>query len=226
MLFVAFSAAGLLASEPPSASAAAEGEVAAEGKVASEPRILPNPSRAKPRPWARRTAAVPAALPFETPQRIYRIECRIVERGEDGKDLVLSQPTVATIAHQPSQVQIAQQTPIVTGTDPAVVGGPTPSIAVLTTGLTMVMKVAPEKDGRASFDVSIERSDIESVGVTKRDDGSARQSARVATHGTRVIDSIELAKKFVIGIDDKDPAKSKRRAEFVVAEVDAKQERK
>ncbi|MEX2187665.1 MAG: hypothetical protein WD875_12755 [Pirellulales bacterium] len=194
---------------------------AADGaKPAATPKTVaaPRPARAVT-PWQLSKAV---AVADESARRIYRIECRIVERQDDGQETVLSQPTVATIAQQPAQVQIAQATPLVTGAEPTAAGAAKPNITVITTGLSLSITVAPDRPGRASLDVSIERSDIESVDVTKHADGSVSQSARVASHTTRVIDSVELAKKFAVGLDDKDPAKSKRRAEFVVEEIENK----
>lgn len=202
----------------PSAASAAASAAATAAAATTKTEAAPRPARAA----SRFRQSKVTAQPHEAPQTVYRIECRIVERGEDGEDEVLSQPTVATLAHQPAHVQIAQQTPIVAGVESVAVGGAKPNIVVLTTGLSLVMRVAPDGRGRATFDVTIERSDVESVAVTKRDDGSARQSARVASHATRVVDSVELDKKFVVGVDHQDVAKSKRRAEFVVTEVAAK----
>jgi hypothetical protein len=153
------------------------------------------------------------------PDRIYRIECVVLERGEDGKDIVISRPTVATIPHQSAQVQIAQATPLVTGMEPAAEGKTKPTITVVTSGISMVMKLAPDQAGRATFDISVEQTAIESVDVAKLPDGTARQSARIGGQTTRVIGQIELGKKVTVGLDDKDATKSKRRAEFTVTET-------
>ncbi len=155
----------------------------------------------------------------ERADRVYRVACAVYERGEDGKDIVLSRPIVATVPHQPAQVQIAQATPLVAGIETTPDGKAKPSITVLTSGIKIEMKIAPDHSGRVAFDVAIEQSAIESVDIVKLPDGSSRQSARIGSKTTRIIETVDLGKKTTVGLDDKDPAKSKRRAEFTVTEM-------
>lgn len=151
--------------------------------------------------------------------RVFRIKCVVIERDADGKEQVLSRPHVMTLAGQPAQVQIGAATPLVTGVEKAADGKVKPLISVLESGIKMSMKIVPEKEGRAAFDLTIERAVIESVEVTKAADGTERQSARVGTKTARVLESIELGKTVTVGLDDKDLAKSKVRVELVVEEV-------
>jgi hypothetical protein len=151
--------------------------------------------------------------------RVFRIKCVVIERDVDGKEQVLSRPQVMTVAGQPAHVQIASATPLATGVEAAAGGAAKPIVSVVTVGTSLSMKISPEKAGRAAFDVSIERSAIESVEETKLEDGTTRQSARIGTKSTRILQSIEYGKTIVVGLDDKDAAKSKTRAEFVVLEM-------
>lgn len=216
-------AAPVVADDVPDADATRSSTAATDANVLrAESNTAAQPAPALSRRSARKSVALPLPGPIQGPQRTYRIACRIVERQDDGQDKVTSSPKVVTVAHQPAQIQIAQATPLVTGVETNAAGASKPNVTVVTTGLSLAFKIAPDRPGRASFDVSIERSDIESVDVTRHADGSASQSARVASQTTRVIDVIEFTKKFVVGIDHKDPAKSKRRAEFVVDEIEAK----
>lgn len=155
----------------------------------------------------------------ESSHRMYRIACVVYERGEDGKDIVLSRPVVATTAHRPAQVQIAQATPLVTGVETMPDGASKPNITLLTTGIKIELKVAPDQAGRVAVDVAIEQSAIESIDVVKLPDGTARQSARMALKTTRVLETAALGKTTTVGLDDKDAAKSIRRAEFTVTEM-------
>ncbi len=161
--------------------------------------------------------------------RTYRIECVVIEREADGTEQVISRPQVMTLAGQPAHVQIGAATPLVTGSETTADGGTKPVISVVTTGTTFSLTVVPEqagrtgRAGRAGLDLTMTRSALESVEATKHDDGtdrqSVRQSARIESKSARVLESIELGKKLVIGLDDKDAAKSKVRVELVVAEV-------
>jgi hypothetical protein len=153
--------------------------------------------------------------------RVFRIKCVVIERDAEGKEQVLSRPHVMTLAGQPAHVQIGAATPLVTGVEKAADGKTKPLISVLESGIKMSMKIVPEKEGRAAFDLTIERAEIESVDVTKATDGTERQSARVGTKTARVLESIELGKNVTVGLDHKDPTKSKVRVEVVVEEVRA-----
>jgi hypothetical protein len=153
----------------------------------------------------------------------YRVECVVYQRDETGAETVVSRPVVATLAHQPATVQIAQATPLVTSVESVPGGTAKPNITVVVAGTRLTMKIAPDQPGKIAVDLAIERTAIESVDVTKLPDGSTRQSARIASQTTRVIDCIDLAKTQSIGLDDKDTAKSKQRVEFTVTEMKVEQ---
>ncbi len=202
----------------------AAGRVAAED-TAGRPDLkatIVNPSS---RPPARTLAAALLAereqgsVPAQTSDRLFRIVCVVIERQPDGKEQVISRPQLMSLSGQPAHVQIASATPLVTGLEPTAGGASKPIISVVTVGTTLSMKISPEKAGRAAFDVSIERSAIESVEEIKLEDGTTRQSARIGSKTTRILESIEYGKTIVVGLDDKDAAKSKTRAEFVVVEM-------
>src|SRR5688572_1164350 len=58
----------------------------------------------------------------------YRVECVVYQRDETGAETVVSRPVVATLAHQPSTVQIAQATPLVTSVESVPGGTAKPNI--------------------------------------------------------------------------------------------------
>jgi hypothetical protein len=153
----------------------------------------------------------------------YRVECLVYQRDEAGTETVISRPVVATLAHQPAMVQIAQATPLVTSVESVPGGTAKPNITVVVSGTKLTMKIAPDQAGKIAVDLAIERTAIESVDVTKLPDGSTRQSARIASQTTRVIECIDLGKKQSVGLDDKDATKSKQRVEFTVTEIKAEQ---
>jgi hypothetical protein len=186
----------------------------------------PVPSQVRAASDARAKYASAAELPelAATPagkERVYRIECAVFQREPDGKDAILSRPVVATVAHRPAHVQIAQATPLVTGIERTADGKAKPHVTVVTSGITWTIKLAPDEAGRVAFDVAIERTAIESVDVKKETNGALRHSARIASETTRIIDRVDLGKKLTIGLDDQDAGKSNRRVEFTVTEMKA-----
>jgi hypothetical protein len=156
-------------------------------------------------------------------EKVYRIQCVVYQRDKDGKENVISRPIVATVAKQPARVQIAQGTPLVTSVEKTAEGRAKPNVTLIVAGTNLNISITPDHDGRVAYDLSIERSAIESVENTKDADGSVRQAARIGSQTTRVIDRTDLGKSQSIGLDDKDPAKCTQRVEFVVTEMKADQ---
>lgn len=166
--------------------------------------------------------ASPAKVKAEGPRQ-YLFECHVVQYERDGSEKTLSRPRVITIGDQPATIKIGTEVPVLSGASPEAAGGTVrPTITVLESGTTMILKVTPDRPGHVTLDATLAIAEIDAVKVQAAADGEKRQSARVQTQTARAIECVELGKKITLSLEHAKAKKSRRVAEIVVSEIPRK----
>lgn len=154
----------------------------------------------------------------KTPPRKYVIECRIVD-ASSGSDQTISRPKIALVEHRKASFRVQVERPFVIAVSPAKDGAHEPIIELVREGRTFEFAYHASGSNHVTLDLAIEETQIVDVEVKKVDDEISIQVPKIEITRLRRFVTGRPGETLIVPLDGKSAADSKRRAEFVVAQL-------